>query len=86
MELEYKEAIEDIVKERLKGHNALIDTEKMASHMSVYTTSMQEKTSGANKSGTTSGKSSKVKKTSKSNVKESTSKSKMSDMSSTSMS
>lgn len=84
MKKDYEKSINDIMNDKLKDPGALIDSEKLASHVSIATTTL-EKT--GNKSGTTSGKSSKIGASSKSALKESTTKSVTSDkMSATSTS
>jgi hypothetical protein len=46
MKKEYEKSIDEIMNDKLKLKGALIDAEKLASHMSVYTTSMNDRTSG----------------------------------------
>ena len=75
MKKQYDSAIDKIMTENLKKKGALIEAEKMASHVSVYATSGSDdpnakKSSGKEKSGS-SNKSSKVQKT-KSGMKDST--------------
>jgi len=92
MEAEYLKTIDEIMTERLKHPQCLIDADALASHVSVRSldNTAATKTAGVNKSGTNSsksgGKSSKMK-SSQSNLKESVNKSQTSDkLSGTSMS
>ena len=75
-QINYDNSVNNILADRLKNPNCLIDAEALASHISIVTTKSGEN-SAANKSGTQSSKSNKSSKmkSSQSALKESTNKS-----------
>ena len=84
MKMEYRKTIEDVVNDKIKHPNCLINAETLASHISIVSTKSGENNAAVNKSGTNSSKSGGVKnsskmKTSQSALKESTNKSQPSD-------
>ena len=79
-QIQYQASIEEIMLDKLKNPNCLIDAEALASHISIVTTKSGENKAAVNKSGTNSSKSGGAKssskmKTSQSALKESTNKS-----------
>lgn len=78
----YEKSIEDIMHDKLNDPRALIDSEELASHISIYSQATTQNGKGATKGGSktgTSGKSSKNKAEDKSLIKESDTKSELSD-------
>ena len=78
----YEKSIEDIMHDKLNDPRALIDSEELASHISIYSQATTQNGKGGNKGGSktgTSGKSSKNKAEDKSMIKESDTKSELSD-------
>jgi len=65
MQMEYRQSIEDIVAEKIKNPNCLINAEALASHISIVSTKSGENKAAVNKSGTNSSKSGGVKTSSK---------------------